>query len=71
LFAFIVYFNFLNFGQRWVATERMALPTMLLLLHGSVALFSLLWLYKRHYNLDLRHLVLRLVRPLTTNRVSP
>jgi lipopolysaccharide export system permease protein len=62
LFAFIVYFNFLNFGQRWVATGQMSLSAMLLLLHGGVALVSIIWLYKRHYNLDIRHLLLRLVR---------
>ncbi|MFP5324851.1 MAG: LPS export ABC transporter permease LptF [Gammaproteobacteria bacterium] len=70
LFAFIVYFNFLNFGQRWVATGQMSLASMLLLIHGSVALFSLIWLYKRHYNLDLRHLMLRLVQPLTRKGAS-
>lgn len=63
LFAFIAYFNFLNFGQRWVATERVGLPALLLVMHGSVMLMTLLWLYKRHYNLDLRHLLMRLARP--------
>lgn len=70
LFAFIVYFNFLNFGQRWVASGQMALLPMLLLMHGSVMAWSVLWLYKRHYNLDLRHLMLRLFRRRTGQEAS-
>lgn len=70
LFAFIVYFNFLNFGQRWVSSGQMALVPMLVLMHGSVAAWSLLWLYKRHYNLDLRHLLMRLLSPKRAEETS-
>ncbi|HAJ12358.1 MAG: LPS export ABC transporter permease LptF [Hydrogenophaga sp.] len=66
LFAFIAYFNFLNFGQRWVSAGQVSLGGLLLVMHGSVAAWSLIWLYKRHYNLDLKQLMLRLFRPRKT-----
>lgn len=54
LFAFVVYFNFLNVGQRWVGSGMLGLGGLLLLLHGSVFVLSLLWLLKRHHNISLR-----------------
>lgn len=66
LFAFIAYFNFLNFGQRWVAAGQVGVVPLLMLMHGGVAAFSMLWLYKRHYNLDFRHLMMRLFRSRQT-----
>jgi lipopolysaccharide export system permease protein len=63
LFAFIAYFNFLNFGQRWVAAGQVSLGGLLVVMHGSVALWAVIWLYKRHYNLDLRQLMQRMFQP--------
>ena len=54
MFAFIMYFNFLNIGQRWVTSGLMSLGSLLLLLHGTVFLLSVLWLAKRHHNFSLR-----------------
>ncbi len=52
LFAFMAYFNVLNFTQRWIAAGKVSMPVLLLLTHGSVFLLSLGWLYKRHYGLS-------------------
>jgi lipopolysaccharide export system permease protein len=54
LFAFIMYFNFLNIGQRWVTSGLMGLGSLLLVLHGSVFLLSVIWLTKRHHNFSIR-----------------
>lgn len=54
LFAFIVYFNLLNVGQRWVTAGQVGWLTLTVLLHGSVFLFSALWLAKRHHNIHWR-----------------
>ena len=51
LLAFVVYYNLLNLGQRWVATGMVGLVPFLLALHGSVMALSLLWLAKRHHHL--------------------
>ncbi len=54
LFAFVVYFNFLNVGQRWVAAGHLSLVQMLLALHGTVFLLCVLWLTKRQLNWSVR-----------------
>lgn len=48
LFAFVVYYNFLNLGQSWVAGQKLSLSAYLLLLHGGVLLLGLSLLAKRH-----------------------
>jgi lipopolysaccharide export system permease protein len=57
LFAFIVYFNMLNIGQRWVTIGQVNWLVLILFLHGSVFALSALWLAKRHHNLQLRSLL--------------
>ncbi|GAA6141010.1 LPS export ABC transporter permease LptF [Hydrogenophaga sp. 5NK40-0174] len=52
LFAFMAYFNMLNFSQRWIASGKMSMPVLLLLTHGTVFMLALGWLYKRHYALS-------------------
>jgi lipopolysaccharide export system permease protein len=59
LFAFIVYFNFLNVGQRWVAQGQIGLPGLMLVLHGGVFAAIVLWLLKRHHNLSFRDIFKR------------
>lgn len=54
LFAFVVYFNLINVGQRWTGSGMMSLGTQLLLLHGTVFLLASTWLLKRHFNISLR-----------------
>lgn len=62
LFAFILYFNLLNIGQRMVASGRVNFGVMLMGLHGTVFLLCLLWLYKRHYNISIRRWVKKRLR---------
>lgn len=50
LFAFVVYYNLLNLGQGWVARGLVSWPALMLGLHGSVFMLSLLWLAKRHWD---------------------
>lgn len=57
LFAFVFYFNLLNLGQNWVASNLVSLGQFMLLLHGSVFALAALWLLKRHLNLSLRGLL--------------
>jgi lipopolysaccharide export system permease protein len=54
LFAFVFYFNLLNLGQNWVASNLVSLGAFMLLLHGSVFMLASLWLLKRHHNISLR-----------------
>lgn len=66
LFAFILYFNLLNIGQRWVSAGKLDLYTLLLLLHGSVFVFCAVWLTKRQLNFSVRGWLQSLARPATT-----
>ncbi|MDB5896413.1 MAG: putative permease [Ramlibacter sp.] len=50
LFAFVVYFNLLNLGQSWIASERTGFFTFLLPLHGGTFAITALWLAKQHNN---------------------
>jgi lipopolysaccharide export system permease protein len=52
LFAFVFYYNLLNLGQSWVAGGLMGLGGFMLTLHGGVFVLTVLWLFKRHYNLS-------------------
>lgn len=52
LFAFVLYYNLLNLGQRWVAIGTVSLWPFMLVLHGGVLALALAWLAKRHYNID-------------------
>lgn len=62
LFAFIVYFNLLNIGQRMVTTGKMGVLELLITLHGAVFVLCMLWLYKRHNNISFRAQAKRLLR---------
>jgi len=57
LFSFIIYFNLLNMGQGWVISNKMNWLEMMMWIHGSIFLFSILWLSKRHYNWHLPLLI--------------
>ena len=52
LFAFVLYYNLLNLGQRWVSIGTVSLWPFILVLHGGVLALALAWLAKRHYNVD-------------------
>lgn len=48
LFAFIMYYNLLNLGQGWAAAGAVGSIPLMLGLHGSVFLLSVVWIAKRH-----------------------
>jgi len=56
LLAFVVYYNMLNLSQAWVASAKLTIGPMLLLLHGGMFVFavSLLWWRERGLVLALR-----------------
>lgn len=54
LFAFVIYYNVLNLGQRWVSSGQVDFLPFLLGLHGGIFGLSLLWLAKQHNHWSLR-----------------
>lgn len=50
LFTFIVYFNLLNLGQNWIATEKVSVARYMLALHGGIGLLAFFWLARSHFN---------------------
>lgn len=56
LFAFLFYFNLLNLGESWVTRGQVAPLAWMAMLHGTVFVLALGWLYKRHENISLRAL---------------
>lgn len=46
--SFFVYYNFIGLGERWVAAGKYSALPYTVILHAGVALFALVWLYKRH-----------------------
>ncbi|PUE11410.1 LPS export ABC transporter permease LptF [Limnohabitans sp. T6-5] len=54
ILTFIIYYNMINFGQRWIAEGRMSLTLLLICLHGSAALFASLWIMTRQSNWTIR-----------------
>ena len=71
LFAFVLYFNLLNVGQRMVASGRLNFGVTLVGLHGTVFLLCILWLYKRHHNISIRRWVRKHLSGLkSTDRVE-
>ena len=59
LLTFVVYSKLLSMGQSWVSSGRVGLGTLLLVMHGSVLMASLVWLAKRNQNWTLRDLLPR------------
>mgnify|MGYP006195192775 CR=1 FL=1 len=70
LFAFILYFNFLNIGQRWVGSGQLSLSSLLLMLHGSVFLICTVWLIKRQRNVSLRGWLQRRLRSEPVEKIG-
>jgi lipopolysaccharide export system permease protein len=68
LFAFILYYNFLNLGQSWVLTGKLNFLGLMVGLHGGVLVASLLLLAKRHSQFSWRSL-LKPQRPNKAARV--
>ena len=62
LFAFVVYYNLLNFSQSWIANGRASFLALFLLLHGGTFVAAVLWLGKQHNNWALAPLLRRVRR---------
>jgi len=54
ILVFIIYYNMINFGQRWVSDGRISMPLMLLYLHGSTLLIAAAWIQSQQSNMSLR-----------------
>jgi lipopolysaccharide export system permease protein len=52
IFIFLVYNNLMTLSQNWVQTGIISLSSLMLALHGGVFAAGLLWLFKRHLNLN-------------------
>jgi lipopolysaccharide export system permease protein len=57
LFAFVVYYNFINMSQSWVGSGKFQFLPLLIVLHGGVLLLALSWLMVRHNNWSWRQLL--------------
>ena len=47
LMIFVIYYNLLNYASDYISMDKAGMLPTLLVLHGGVFLFALLWLYKR------------------------
>lgn len=47
-FTFVVYYNLINLGQSWISAGRVSFAGLLIGLHGSVLLITLVLLWLRH-----------------------
>ena len=56
ILSFAAYYNLISFGRGWVASGRIGMATMLLLLHGSVFVAASFWLLKQDRQWSLRAL---------------
>ncbi|MCD6663941.1 MAG: LPS export ABC transporter permease LptF [Comamonas sp.] len=59
LFGFMVYYNLMNVGQRWVEAGRLSLPGLIVLLHGGMLALGLVILVIRHNHWSWRSLLAR------------
>lgn len=70
LLFFIAYYNLLNFGKNWVATGKITMGPMLVLLHGGIFLATVIWLWSRHNQWSLRALRPRRPAPAAASHPS-
>lgn len=65
MFSFVLYYNLLNLGQNWIASEKFSFAEFMLGLHGGTLLLAALWLAKGHNSWHWRALlgVRRLASP--------
>ncbi len=50
LFAFVTYYNLINFGENWIGRERVGFVPFVLLLHGGIFMLAVGWLLARQYD---------------------
>jgi lipopolysaccharide export system permease protein len=59
LLSFVIYYNFVNLGQAWVASGRMSMGTALLSVHGTAFGLALALLWWRDHAAVMRALPAR------------
>ena len=57
LFAFVVYYNFINMSQSWIGSGKFQFTPLLVVLHGGVFVLAFTWLLMRHNNWSWRQLL--------------
>jgi lipopolysaccharide export system permease protein len=62
LFAFVVYYNFINLSQSWVGSGKFQFLPLLMVLHGGVFVIAMTWLAARHNNWSWQQLFRRPTR---------
>jgi len=55
ILVFIIYYNMINFGQRWVSETRISFFPMLILLHGMALLMAMGWIKTQQSPLNIKH----------------
>jgi lipopolysaccharide export system permease protein len=63
LFTFVVYYNLISIGKKWIDSGSVSFAAYMLTMHGSALALAVLWLAKRHHNWTLRSLFARRARP--------
>lgn len=48
MFAWVLYYNFINLGQSWINSQKVAFETFMIGMHGGVLVLALLGLLIRH-----------------------
>jgi lipopolysaccharide export system permease protein len=56
LFAFVFYYNLLSLGQNAIVNGQFSFAQLMLMLHGSIFVVTMLILAKRHHNLQWREM---------------
>lgn len=59
LFAFVVYYNFINLSQSWIGSGKFQFLPLLMVLHGGVFVIAMTWLAARHNNWSMQQLFRR------------
>ena len=62
LFAFVVYYNFINLSQSWIGSGKFQFLPLLMALHGGVFVIAMTWLAARHNNWSWQQLFRRPTR---------
>jgi lipopolysaccharide export system permease protein len=57
LFCFVGYYNMINVGQNWIASERISLFEFMVGLHGGAFCMALAWLLFRHFNASWKNIL--------------
>jgi lipopolysaccharide export system permease protein len=54
ILTFVIYYNMINFGQRWISEGLMPWALLVIYLHGTAAMIAAMWIMRRQTNWTLR-----------------